>query len=237
MPLCDDMKAVLVRTPPSTHACLPRISPRTLTTSPSSSQVAVPSAGLDAWIASGGRHPGQSEAEALALEEALQAVHASAAALQTAARDAGLAAEALLHALRCGTAAGDGPSGSPAVGAAPSGSPPHGGTAPGTQQAEQGDTGADPLHGIPSEALLGCYRHITWGQWFAMCATTARSLALEAQLRGAVSEALLHAPPPGAGGEGELSVEMCDALAQLWRLQPHVDDALLRALVTATQGE
>lgn len=96
---------------------------------------------------------------------------------------------------------------------------------------------ADPLQGISSEVLHGCYRQITWGQWVAMVITTSRSLAREAQLRHAMSEALLHAPPPGSGGEDELCVELCDSLAQLWRLQPHVDDALLRALVTATQGE
>jgi hypothetical protein len=178
-------------------------------------------------------------AEALALEEALQTVHASSAALQTAARDAEQAAEALLDALRRGAAAAaaDGLSDSPAS-ASTSGSQPHSEAAPATRQAEQGGALADPLDGISSEVLHGCYRSITWGQWVAMVATTATSLAREAQLRHAMSEALLHAPPPGAGGEGpELCVELCDSLAQLWRLQPHIDDALLRALVTATQGE
>ena len=238
LPLCDGMQAVLVRNSTiETIACrhlATHADPSPLTTT---SQAAVPSAGLDAWVASGGRRPGQSAAEALALEEAMQTVHASSAALQSAAHDAERAAEALLNTLRRCAAVGDGPSDSPVAADAASGSQPHGDAAPATQQAEQGGTVADALDGISSEVLHGCYRQITWGQWIAMCVTTATSLAREAQLRHAMSEALLHATPPGAGGEDELCVELCDSLAQLWRLQPHVDDALLRALVMATQGE
>ena len=206
---------------------------------------AAPSARLDAWIESGGRHPGQAAAEAVALEDAMLTVTAATLALESAATDAELAFEALVHALQrdSETAVSDSDHAADVPFAdAPLPPPPQ------TGRIADDIIASDVLTGISTAVLLKEYRNTTWGQWIAMTGCLSRALAREAQLRRAICDAILNAPPPGASGgtwssrsgdavEEALSVDMCDAFAQLWRLQPHVDDSMLKCMVDATLGE
>lgn len=188
---------------------------------------------------------------------------AATASLTSAAVDAQLAFEALLDALRRDTAEVHDAASAPCDDVDSAGlrtsQPLHAAAttsdSPLPLDAQAGDCPTpDVLAGISAAALSAEYRRTTWGQWVAGCGCVARGLAREAALRRAICDALLNAPPPrsdgdaGTGGhhvggrhggadEEPLSVDMCDALAQLWRLQPHVDDAVLRAVVSATQGD
>ncbi len=91
------------------------------------------------------------------------------------------------------------------------------------------------LRGVPTSVLLRTHMGRSWGEWAAQCGSLAGGMRREASLRRSICDALMHAPPVEATADATeaLTEESCDAMAQLWRLQPYLDDALLKAIATA----
>jgi hypothetical protein len=202
-------------------------------------QAAAPSAALEAYIAAGGRQPGDAARDAVALANALAALPPAAAAATAAAQALARAHDALLAALR----------------AAPP--PPPDCTesssdfddAPQSAIAPLPPPDAGALAGIATAALQSRHRGRSWGDWLALTCHAAHGLERSADLCAAIAAAVADAPLqlPGAtqpraqtatsafleGGEAPLSAESADAMAQLWQLAPFSDDDAIAALIAA----
>ena len=201
-------------------------------------QAAAPTAALEAYLAAGGRQPGDAARDAALLVDAVAALPPAAAGVAAAAQGAARAHAALLAALRRavppqpapdGITDGDGgdePCVSPTVFPPP-------------------DEGA--LAGIATAVLQAQHRGRCWGDWLALSSHAAHGLERSADLCAAIAAAVANAPlqlplqrsTPALleGGEAPLSAESADAMAQLWALAPFADDHTLELLIAAaTRG-
>lgn len=225
---------------------------------PSQLQARAPSAALDAFLAAGGRHPGDALRSARELADAVEALPPAASAAQAAADAAGAAHASLLAALRTmppavpalderdadaalDTCVDDADEGPPSATEADAAAP-----------LEQDG----PLAGIPTALLRATHRGRCWGEWLALSSCVADSLSRSAALCAAIAHAVHDAPPApgdapampvarttpqqheigdavGADQPPPLNVESADAMAQLWALAPFADEVTLRAAVAA----
>jgi len=189
--------------------------------------LAAPSARLDAFIASGGRHPGQAAEEAARLQESLRQLPPLTQKLEAAAEAAEEAARSLLRALALLPPPAD------CEDIAECTSLPSETTAPDAAAAAAAALPAEGewcalLRDVPTPMLRSLFRGLPWGEWVARSVLLCLSLRREAALRRAITEALQAAPAPG-GGEGALGEEMADALLTLWKLQPFLGAEQLSA--------
>lgn len=91
----------------------------------------------------------------------------------------------------------------------------------------------DLLNGVSTATLQRSYQGCPWGEWLAQCGLLVEQLRREAELKRATCDAVLNAPATADADTEPITPESCDAMATLWKLQPFVDDELLKALIAS----